>query len=272
MDLSSLGVAQVAPPETEHERLTVLQGVYGDAQPDLLLEVARYASENLIAFLVSPERSPREVAAIGYTLREGHFEYRAFARTSGWNGVVICDLRKYGLIFDVRDRRHFLNIRASNPVMSGGADTLPRRLFDQMAQAAGNRCNLCKMVFQGSRLLEPDHKVPKLVADISLTSNEGLLAYQLACKPCNRDKRHACDSCPNSKGSREWSAADREQHIEVCRRCFWHNPDDYDHVETVPAVRVQLTLLGDNALRIRQVADADGRTVEEHVRLKLLGE
>lgn len=81
--------------------------------------------------------------------------------------------------------------------------------------------------------LQIEHRIPFLIGG----NYGGTRWLAVACAPCNRRKGFFCkQECPN------WETSDPE----VCKRCFWASPDDYDHTATKPQ-RVVLETFSDPA-------------------------
>jgi len=53
----------------------------------------------------------------------------------------------------------------------------------------------------------------------------------LVCGSCNRSKSWTCEHCDNLTGPRD---------AEVCRTCYWGNPEDYSHISLRQMRRVDL--------------------------------
>jgi len=115
-------------------------------------------------------------------------------------------------------------IRSSGIVLQQAdqARTLTAKQRREIEAKYNNQCVFCHT--QGAKL-QVEHLIP-----FGISGNEnGMDWLALACPSCNRRKGYACKhQCPN------WSKSD----AEVCKRCFWGSPDDYDHVATKPQILV----------------------------------
>lgn len=67
--------------------------------------------------------------------------------------------------------------------------------------------------------LQIDHRIPFEIGGEG-DEAEGDSRYMLLSASANRLKSHACENCEN------WNKRDPE----MCRRCFWAYPEDYDHI------------------------------------------
>lgn len=109
-----------------------------------------------------------------------------------------------------------------------------RRVFSKVFKQAletqqKNRCAICDIYFE-SRYLQVDHRIPyEVIGDIE--DERALSDYMVLCGSCNRAKSWSCEHCSN------WLEI---KNPEICRRCYWANPTDYDHVATRTIRRVDL--------------------------------
>lgn len=76
------------------------------------------------------------------------------------------------------------------------------------------------------RYLQIDHRIPYQVAGDSLDRDPA--NFMLLCASCNRAKSWSCEHCPNKK----------QKDADVCARCYWADPTNYDHVAMVSIRRV----------------------------------
>jgi hypothetical protein len=78
-----------------------------------------------------------------------------------------------------------------------------------------------------------DHRIPYEVAGESQAGEEK--PYQILDGSSNRKKSWACEHCKN------WL---RLKSLEICRTCYWADPDNYSHVAMVQQRRVDLVWIG----------------------------
>jgi hypothetical protein len=103
-----------------------------------------------------------------------------------------------------------------------------KRLFEEH----GYRCAVCGGVFI-TRMLQVDHRVPFHVGgdpDVFHTKD-----FMPLCGSDNRAKSMSCETCPN------WEL----RNVETCRTCYWHDPENYQHVATVDERRLTITARGE---------------------------
>lgn len=81
-------------------------------------------------------------------------------------------------------------------------------------------------------LRQDDHKVPYHMVGNDHFKLYGLDAMQPVCSSHNTQKNEHCRKCPNHHQNGD---------PNVCLRCYWGNPNDYDHIEMKP--RRMLTVL-----------------------------
>ncbi|MBS3908427.1 MAG: HNH endonuclease [Actinobacteria bacterium] len=93
--------------------------------------------------------------------------------------------------------------------------------FKQALYAANeSKCYVCSGHFK-SRYLQVDHRVPYEVAGEKSVFDRELADYMLLCGSCNRAKSWSCEHCPNWMG---------EKLSEICLKCYWGKPEDYQHI------------------------------------------
>lgn len=103
-----------------------------------------------------------------------------------------------------------------------------------------------------------DHRIPFEIAGDSGEVEEDAGAYMLVCPSANRAKSWSCEHCPN------W----RKKEVDLCRTCYWAYPENYEHVATRPARRLDLTWTGEETSEYDALqAESGGReNLPEHVK------
>ncbi len=108
--------------------------------------------------------------------------------------------------------------------------------------------------------LQTDHKVPYEVAGDDLEKDLRPEEYMLVCGECNRAKSWACEHCENWLGDKS---------SEVCKTCYWANPQHYEHIAQRPERRLVVVWQGGGAVgryeRLAKVAASKGLTLPELV-------
>lgn len=219
------------PLEAVEQRAQALQAAFPDANPTILGELAAQAQPKLVAFILAPERTPRERSTFAIYLRQG-FVTKQDCYQLGFDPVVTRDLTKHGVVFESHQGRILLDLQASN-VALGGPAVFPTRERDSLIEQASFLCALCGRQYPRKRLAL-DHRVPHRVAGNSLVASQGAeAATQVLCYGCNNDKQHACRDCPNQQST---------LNPETCESCFWAYPEAYCHVATTPERRAELAI------------------------------
>jgi hypothetical protein len=93
------------------------------------------------------------------------------------------------------------------------------------------RCAICNGIFQ-ERYLQIDHRVPyEIIGDVN-SFQQYISHYMLLCASCNRAKSWSCEHCEN------WMS---KKDTELCMRCYWGNPESYEHIALQKIRRLELT-------------------------------
>lgn len=118
----------------------------------------------------------------------------------------------------------------------GGRRTFPKAFKQALDQHHANRCAICNIGYE-SRYLQVDHRIPyQVVGDVD--DERQIADYMPLCGSCNRAKSWSCEACTN------WQV---DKNPEVCKRCYWATPTDYDHIATRPIRRLDLVWSDDEA-------------------------
>jgi 5-methylcytosine-specific restriction endonuclease McrA len=111
----------------------------------------------------------------------------------------------------------------------GGRTTITKAFKNQLLETADSKCSICLSPFE-SRYLQVDHRVPYEVAgDVMDRLPED---YMLLCGACNRAKSWSCEHCRN------WLEA---KNPEVCKTCYWAQPEQYEHIAMRSIRRLDVT-------------------------------
>jgi hypothetical protein len=116
-----------------------------------------------------------------------------------------------------------------------GRTAFANQLKAKLIDLHGNRCAIYLEEFE-ERLLQIDHRIPFEVAGDDETKPEDTNSYMLLCGSANRAKSWSCEHCVN------WQEMKKP---EICRRCYWAYPEDYDHIAMRQARRVDIMWSGD---------------------------
>jgi len=116
-----------------------------------------------------------------------------------------------------------------------GRTAFAKKLKNMLVDMNGCRCAIYLEEFD-ERSLQIDHRVPFEVAGDDDTTKDDPNSYMLLCGSANRAKSWSCEHCVN------WCEM---KNPEICQRCYWSYPEDYDHVAMRRARRVDIMWNGD---------------------------
>lgn len=215
---------------------------------------------------VRPKR-PRTV--IRHILEHGSVTTEELKSIYGYNHPprAIRDVREHGIpltMFRVTgsDGRRIAAYRFGDPssarsALRSGRTVRTANLRRELIEKYGARCHLYWQPFP-ERELQIDHRIPFEIAGDSGEVEEDAGAYMLVCPSANRAKSWSCEHCPN------W----RKKEVDLCRTCYWAYPENYEHVATRPARRLDLTWTGEETSEYDDLrAEAGGReNLSEHVK------
>lgn len=112
----------------------------------------------------------------------------------------------------------------------GGRVAFSKKFKQGLAERDGLRCAVCSTAYE-DRYLQVDHRVPYEVAGDTSPEDRKIEDYMLLCAACNRAKSWSCEHCEN------WLV---EKNPEICERCYWASPGDYQHIALRPIRRLDV--------------------------------
>jgi len=115
-----------------------------------------------------------------------------------------------------------------------GRAALAKRLKTKLIELYGCRCSIYLEEFE-EPLLQIDHRIPFEVIGDDATKMEDPNSYMLLSGSANRAKSWSCEHCVN------WQEMKTP---EICQRCYWAYPEDYDHIAMRQARRVDIMWSG----------------------------
>ncbi|OGP84657.1 MAG: HNH endonuclease [Deltaproteobacteria bacterium RBG_16_54_11] len=116
-----------------------------------------------------------------------------------------------------------------------GRTAFAKQLKAKLIDLHGCRCAIYLEEFE-ERLLQIDHRIPfEVVGDDEMIMDDPK-SYMLLCGSANRAKSWSCEHCVN------WQEMKKP---EICRRCYWAYPEDYDHIAMRQARRVDIMWSGE---------------------------
>lgn len=116
----------------------------------------------------------------------------------------------------------------------GGRQAFPKQFKADLLEKYGSRCAICLGEYE-ERYLQIDHRVPYEVAGDS-PGERNAEEYMLLNGACNRAKSWSCEHCENWLQIRS---------PDICRACYWAQPESYDHVAMRDIRRLDLEWSGD---------------------------
>ena len=143
-------------------------------------------------------RAARDVRELGIPLET--------FRVKGKSGRMIAAYR-FGDLSEIRNGR------------IDGRKAWPKEFKRDLVSTNGERCTVCYTAFE-ERYLQIDHRVPYEVGG-DPKGDLDVIDYMLLCGSCNRAKSWSCEHCKN------WES---DHVVDVCKSCYWANPQDYNHI------------------------------------------
>lgn len=190
-------------------------------------------------------KRPRTV--IDHILEHGYITTEELKERYGYNHPprAARDVREQGIPLETfrvvgRDGRKIGAYRFGDPTKArfsrlSGRTSFAKKMKARLIEMYGSRCAIYLEEFDG-RNLQIDHRIPFEVAGDDVASLDDPQAYMLLCGSANRAKSWSCEHCLN------WREL---KNPEICRRCYWAFPEDYDHVAMQPTRRVDLMWTGE---------------------------
>jgi len=116
-----------------------------------------------------------------------------------------------------------------------GRTAFTKVLKEQLIEEHGARCAVYLEDFDPSDL-QIDHRIPFEVAGDSPETSEDPNNYMLLSGSANRAKSWSCEHCVNWLELRQ---------PEICKKCYWAFPEDYDHIAMRQVRRVDIVWSGE---------------------------
>ena len=166
-------------------------------------------------------RSGTCTAMIIHLGRRGTYENRAFR----WRRFVLPANRDAG-----SERTDLAIRRKARQGRLGGRKAWPKNFKKELVEAQGSRCAVCMTAYQ-PRELQIDHRVPYEVGG-EPEGISNLTDFMGLCGSCNRAKSWSCEHCRN------WTD---EKDEDICRTCYWADPETYVHIALRLIRRLDIT-------------------------------
>lgn len=213
--------------------------------------------------LLASVTGKRPRAVIDHILEHGHVTTEELATIYGHNHPprAARDVREQGIPLETfrvvgSDGRSIGTYRFGNPSdvkmgRLGGRTAFPRGFKESLLETYGSRCGVCGVDLD-ARYLQIDHRVPYAVAgDVAFDPLDPPVEdFMLLCGSCNRSKSWSYEHCDNGKSSLE---------SEVCKTCYWANPDAYDHISLRPSRRLAIVWTDEEVELFDEITEAARR-------------
>jgi hypothetical protein len=190
-------------------------------------------------------KRPRTV--IQHILKHGHVTTQELREKYGYNHPprAARDVREEGIPLETfrvagRDGRKIGAYRFGDPAKARfarlrGRTAFAKELKSKLIELNGCRCAIYLEEFD-ERSLQIDHRIPFEVVGDDPEKMDDPGSYMLLCGSANRAKSWSCEHCVN------WRELKKP---EICQRCYWAFPEDYDHIAMRQGRRVDIMWLGD---------------------------
>lgn len=190
-------------------------------------------------------KRPRTV--IEHILKYGHVTTEELKEKYGYNHPprAARDVREQGIPLETfrvvgTDGRKIGAYRFGDPKKARffkftGRTAFAKELKAKLIALGGCRCAIY-LAESDERDLQIDHRIPFEVGGDAPGNMDDPSFYMLLCGSANRAKSWSCEHCVN------WQEMKKP---EICRRCYWAYPDDYDHIAMRQIRRVDIMWSGD---------------------------
>jgi hypothetical protein len=190
-------------------------------------------------------KRPRTV--IDHILKYGHITTQELKDKYGYNHPprAARDVREQGIPLETfrvegSDGRKIGAYRFGDPKRSRfgrvkGRTAFSKELKKKLIEINGSRCAIYLEEFN-ERDLQIDHRIPYEVAGDDPENIDDPNSYMLLCGSANRAKSWSCEHCVN------WLELKK---IEICHKCYWAYPENYEHIAMCQIRRVDIIWSGD---------------------------
>lgn len=216
-------------------------------------------------------KRPRTV--IQHILKHGCITSQELKETYGYNHPprAARDVREHGIplvTFRIpgADGRNIAAYRFGDPkdaasplLKSEGRTSLSKALKGALIEKYGAKCFIYLEEMDKSAL-QVDHRVPYEIGGECRESD--IDSFMLLSPSANRAKSWTCEHCGN------WEKKDKD----VCLRCFWAYPENYDHVAGRPERMVSIIFSGDEVKDYNKLIALAGKETAQSAIKKILHE
>jgi hypothetical protein len=190
-------------------------------------------------------KRPRTV--IAHILKYGHITTQELKDQYGYNHPprAARDVREKGIPLETfrvegSDGRKIGAYRFGDPQRSRfgrlkGRTAFSKKLKKKLIEINGSHCAIYLEEFN-ERDLQIDHRIPFEVAGDDPENMDNHDSYMLLYASANRAKSCSCEHCVN------WLELKK---IQICLKCYWAYPEDYEHIAMCQIRRVDIIWSGD---------------------------
>jgi hypothetical protein len=191
-------------------------------------------------------RAKRPRTVIEHILKHGHITTEELRDNYGYNHPprAARDVKEQGIPLEMfrvtgSDGRKIGAYRFGDPAKARfsklkGRTAFTHHLKAKLIEHYGCRCAIYLEEMEG-RLLQIDHRIPFEVTGDDETKIDDLGSYMLLSGSANRAKSWSCEHCVN------WREIKKP---EICQKCYWAYPEDYDHIALRQARRADIMWSG----------------------------
>lgn len=197
--------------------------------------------KKFIEYLKSIE-AKRPKTVIEHILKYGYITSEELKEKYGYNHPprAVRDVRELGVpIITYRvegsDGRIIAAYKFGDPKIKSfskhlGRTALSKNLKEKLMKKHGSICFIYQETLP-ERDLQIDHRIPFEVAGDQNDGEQNPDDFMLLSGSANRAKSWSCEHCDNWKMKKE---------KDICVRCYWANPEEYDHIALKELRRVDL--------------------------------
>ncbi|MEM8528629.1 MAG: HNH endonuclease signature motif containing protein [Bacteroidota bacterium] len=196
--------------------------------------------------LIKSITNKRAKIVIDHILKHGHISTEEIEKTYGYNHPprAARDVREAGIpleTFRVKSTEdksiaayRFGDLTKIRKDRLKGRQIFSKQFKQNLYNANSGKCYICDGKFE-IRYLQVDHRVPYEISGDENNFQQDEKDYMLLCISCNRAKSWSCESCEN------WTSA---KDIEICLKCYWGKPENYDHIALKKIRRLEIVWQG----------------------------
>ncbi len=196
--------------------------------------------------LVKSISNKRAKIVIDHILKHGHISTEELEKIYGYSHPprAARDVREAGIpleTFNVKSKEgksiaayRFGDLTKTRKNRFRGRQVFSRKFKQSLYDANEGKCYICNGDFE-IRYLQVDHRIPYEIDGDDENFQHDEEDYMLLCASCNRTKSWSCENCENWKSAKD---------IEVCLKCYWGKPENYDHIALQNIRRLELIWQG----------------------------